>query len=94
MAMFDDDAVLMPPRKPFIIGKEAIRGHYHFDQVTYDVAVSIDEIQVHGDRAYVRFTWVGTRTRGDETKELDLYEVDIFQRGPDGSWKLLYAIWY
>jgi len=94
MALFDGDAVLMPPRKPFIIGKEAIHDYYHFDQVTYDVAISIDEIQIRGNRVYVRFTWAGTRTQGEETKEVDHYEGDILQKGPDGSWKSLYAIWY
>ena len=94
MANFDDDTVLMPPRKPFIIGKEAIRSHYHFDQVTYDVALSIDEIQVREDRAYIRFAWTGKATRDGVSEELDLYEVDILQKGPNGSWKCLYAIWY
>ena len=60
MATIADDAVHMPSGYPVLIGKEAIRNWYTFDNVSFDVTISSDEIEICGDWAIQRATWKGS----------------------------------
>ena len=95
MTTITDDAVFMPPGEPVIIGKEAIRNWYNFDKIGFDVTISVDEIEVCGDWAFLRATWIGTQTQkeSDETTEFKATDMSIHRRQPDGSWKTSHAIW-
>jgi len=95
MSLFVDDAVWMPPGDVTIIGKEEIRNWFNFDLFSYEIVISVDEVQVSGDWAFVLDNWKGTITQkeSDETTEFDTKSVLILKRQLDGSWKITHAIW-
>jgi uncharacterized protein (TIGR02246 family) len=90
-----DDAVWMPPDAVTIIGKEKIRNHYNFELYSFKAAITVDEVQVLGDWAFVRDTWKGTVTQKEsgETNEFDEKNLFIMKRQLDGYCKITHAIW-
>jgi uncharacterized protein (TIGR02246 family) len=50
VSLFTDDAVRIPPNKPILIGKEAIRGwiQWLFDQVTMEHESELVDVKVSG----------------------------------------------
>ena len=95
MATIADDAVHMPSGYPALIGKEAIRNWYTFDNISFDVTISSDEIEICGDWAIQRATWKGSWEKKDssETKQFESKDIYIYRRQPDGSWKNSHTIW-
>lgn len=95
MATIADNAVYMPPDEPVLIGKEAIRNWYDFDNFSFDVTINSDEIEVHGDWAFQRSHWNGSWVQKDsgEITRMESKTINIFRRQPEGSWKNSYAIW-
>ena len=92
MALWTDDAVLMPPTSLAVIGKEAIRSRVEriFAMYTIEIRCAVEDIQVAGDWAYVRNSCeeADTPKDGSETRSLEESIVFIFQRQADGSWKI------
>ena len=95
ISLFVDDAVWMPPGNVTIQGKEEIRNWLNFDLFSYDIAITVDEVQVNGDWAFVRDNWkgAGSQKESGETTEFNMKSIVIVKRQPDGSWKITHAIW-
>ena len=96
-ALFTDDAIVMAPNAPALVGKEAIRTWAQglFDQFTLEETVTTEEIQVAGDWGFLRGTYTATTTpkAGGEPQEETGKCVHIVHRQPDGSWKNTHCIW-
>jgi uncharacterized protein (TIGR02246 family) len=96
-ALFTDDAVLMPANAPAASGNEAIQAHFQtlLDQVTSELVVSQEEVEVAGDWAFSRGTHTVKLTpkAGGETMEDTGKYLNILKRQPDGSWKIARHIW-
>jgi uncharacterized protein (TIGR02246 family) len=93
MALLTDDIIVVPPNAPAIEGKEAVRRFLvaDFEENSYkDTKGSVVEVRLAGDWAYVRGTWRGTVTpkAGGESSEDIGQWIEIFDRQPDGSWKI------
>ena len=97
VALYTEDVVLMPPDELAVIGKEARRAFLQtfFDQYTLELARSTEEVVVADDWAFARSTQTSTLTPkdGGEPIERSGKVIHIYQRQPDGSWKLARAIW-
>ena len=97
MALIDDDAMFLPPNAPMFTGMETIRSVYRseFDQYTFDLTISTEEIQVCGDWAFGRENWIGSMTPkdGGEPIMFNNKNLVIYRRQPDGSWKTWRAIY-
>ena len=95
MATFADDAIVIPPGESALIGKEAIRDWYNFDELSFDSKIFSDEVEICGDWAFHRGRWQGSWVQ-QTTGEITRYEsrsINIYRRQPDGSWKASRAIW-
>jgi uncharacterized protein (TIGR02246 family) len=95
VALFTEDAVLMPMDEPSIHGRQAIREHYEefFDQNPSAIELSAVETRVAGDWAFERIQVKVTLPDGQhERRHADVKSLWILQRLPDGSWKIARAI--
>lgn len=97
MAITTDDIVLMPSNEPARVGKEACRSWSQdfFAQFSAQYAASSEEVVVAGDWAFQRYSDTITLTpvAGGEPMELQSKGIHIYQRQPDGSWKVARDIW-
>jgi len=92
IAMCTDDVVFAPPGEPSVSGK-ALNMWLEAFPVMKEFIGEFDRIDVSGDLA----TGVG---RGKWTLDINgqlvsatFKFVDIFRKGPDGSWKYAHVIW-
>ena len=97
VASYTDDAVLMPPNEPAISGSEAVESWFraNFEELTAELSLSSDEVQVSRDWAFDRGTYALTLTSRAEEERIEdngKYIV-ILQKQPDGSWKYARSIW-
>ena len=92
VALYTDDAVLMPENQPAVIGKEAIRSLYRsvFNEFTFTGSGATQEVEVAGDWGFFRstYTMVATPKAGGEPIEDVGKWLVIVRRQPDGSWKI------
>lgn len=97
MAFYADDAVSMAPNVPAFVGKDAIRSVYVevLPLYTSDFSYQLDEIEVSGDLAFLRITYVDTLTptSGGEVIRNGGHALTILRRGPDGTWKVWREMW-
>ena len=95
IALVADDAVWMPPGVSVLNGKEEIRNWQNFDDMSFDVKIFTDEIEICGEWAFQRVHWEGSWTikESGETTSYKSKEIFIYQRQPDGSWLTSHAIW-
>jgi len=97
MSMVMDNCVMIPPNAPPLIGKEAIRKDQQqsFDQYTYYGDEEVVDFRVSGEFAFSRGTWAYSLTprAGGESKKLNGHFIDIYQKQPDGAWKLFWNTW-
>jgi ketosteroid isomerase-like protein len=93
-----DDAVLMPPNAPPVVGKEAIRSWNAAMSKEMKIEAytsSDDEVVVAGDWAFRRATvdWtIRSRAIGQPIRDSAKYLI-VYARQPDGSWKVARDIW-
>jgi uncharacterized protein (TIGR02246 family) len=91
-AIFTKDAVIMLAGQPAITGREALvrLAQERFRQFTTAVEIKPEEIEMCGDWAFARTAVTGTFTPkdGSTPMELDLKEIAIYRRQPDGTWKV------
>ncbi len=97
VAMLTDDAVIMPPNEPSVIGAE-VEGW--FTEILEAFAVSAGEyvshdISIHGDVAIDHYVGELTMTPAgsDEPITESMKGIHILERQADGSWKISYDIW-
>ena len=96
-ACYTDDAVLMPPNEPAVVGKQAIQSCAQaiFDQFTEEGTAQTVEVEVTGDWGFTRlnFTMTLTPKAGGEAIEDNGKWLQIWRRQPDGSWKIYREIY-
>ena len=96
VALFTEDAVLMPMDEPSLSGRQAIREHYEefFDQNPSAIELSPVETRVAGDWAFERIQVKVTLPDGKgDDRHADVKYLWILQRQPDRSWKIARAIY-
>ena len=97
VALVMDDAVDLPPNRPAVIGKEAIRSFLQsdLDQFSMDFADEIVEIEVAGDLAVIWSNYTVTLTPKDDGESIESNGkwLKVLKRQPDGSWKFSRNIW-
>jgi uncharacterized protein (TIGR02246 family) len=97
VALVTDDAVDLPPHRPAVIGREAIRSFVQsdFDRFSMNFTDEIIEVEVAGDLAVVWSNYSVTLTPkdGGESIESNGKWVKVLKRQPDGSWKFWRNIW-
>jgi uncharacterized protein (TIGR02246 family) len=95
-SLYTDDAIAMGPNQPARVGKEAIRGscRKYFAQFSEENRSLVEDVRISGNLAVARGTQE-TRTiskAGGDSFEDRAKWVSVFQRQPDGSWKILWEI--
>ena len=94
VALYTDDAVIMPPGAPVVVGKDAIRdfftAQFASDVVTTEQVFTSIQTEGEGNQAFDRgtFSWKGTRPGASDTiTDVGKYVV-IVRRTADGSWRV------
>jgi uncharacterized protein (TIGR02246 family) len=97
VSQFTEDAVFMPQGSPVLKGRAAGREFARpwYEQFHMEFEVSVDEIEVHGDWAFARWSYVGRYTpkAGGATTEDVGKEIWILKRQSDGSWQCSHIIY-
>jgi ketosteroid isomerase-like protein len=97
MVHLADDAVLIRPNEPALIGKEAIRGsvQQEFDEVTLQDVYTVKSIKVSGDLAVAHFLWSTTFKfiANGKVDETNGNWIMVFGKQSDETWKIIYSIW-
>jgi uncharacterized protein (TIGR02246 family) len=97
VALVMDDAVDLPPNRPAVVGKEAIRAFVQsdFDRFTWDFTDEIVEVEVSGDLAvmWTKYSVTLTPKDGGEPVESGGNWLKVLKRQSDGSWKFSRNIW-
>ena len=92
VALFEEGAVYMPPRAPAVTTREGLEetAAAGFGPWAADVRISPVEIVIQGDWAFARSDVSGTVTSREdgETSPVDVKQIAIYHRQPDGSWKI------
>jgi uncharacterized protein (TIGR02246 family) len=90
--VFANDAVIIAPSAPDIVGLDAIRKMYTelMKQDSMTVHFSTEEVAVSGDTAFEHGTYtlrVADKATGRVLQDVKNKHVHIFKRQPDGTWK-------
>lgn len=92
VALFEEGAVYMPPGASAVTTREGLEetAAAGFGSWAADVRISPAEIVVDGDWAFARSDVSGTVTsrEDDEAFPVDVKQIAIYHRQPDGSWKI------
>ena len=92
VALFDADAVYMPPGMPEVTGVKGLTdvAAAGFGPYAADVTITPSEIQILGDWAFARSQVGGTVTprAGGEPVQVDVKQLVLYRRQSDGSWKI------
>ncbi len=91
VAVFVEDAVMMPPNQPMVRGKEAIKALIQgwIDDIGGTISNPMMEFGVEGDLAYQVATYAFRETKRPDQGKF----VEILRRQPDGSWKVYLTIY-
>jgi uncharacterized protein (TIGR02246 family) len=96
ISQFTEDVIFMAPNSEVLEGKEAGRAYAQpwYEQLNMEFEHSVDEIEVHGDWAFARWSYVGRYTpkAGGEIIHAKGKEIWILKRQSDGSWKCSHII--
>lgn len=91
-ALWTEDGMQLVPDMPALDGKPALRADIgaFLDAFEVDMAMDNQEVEVAGDWAYARGLYTATLTPkdGSDPIPIDGKYLSIFQKQPDGSWKL------
>ena len=96
-SLYTNDAVLMPPNEAAVTGNQAIESwsQITFDQFTSELTLAPEEVEVVGDWAFERGTYMIALTPkadGEPMEDRGKYIV-ILRKQVDGSWKMARDIW-
>lgn len=95
LAVYAEDASLLPPNEPGVKGRQAIRQYWGrtLDAYTLHLELATDQVDGSGDLAYVRghykLTASPRASGGAVVSDVGKF-VEVFKRQTDGSWR--YAI--
>jgi ketosteroid isomerase-like protein len=91
VAVFGEDALMLPPNQPMVRGKKAIEELIQgwIDQIGGTISNPMMEFGVAGDLAYQVATYAFQDTKTPDQGKF----VEIFRRQPDGSWKVYLTIY-
>ncbi len=91
MATMAPDAIIMPPNRPPIVGKEEIRRLSQVYQAMFEekCILAYDEVEMAGNWGFVRATVNATRTSRSSggVEKVSLKNLWIVKRQADGKWK-------
>lgn len=96
---FANDAALMPPDSPPVIGRDAVRAwRENQTRAAFRIvpeSATQDEIRVAGQAAFVRTTLRGQRIprAGGEGVAFEEKYLDLLRRTVDGSWEFVARMW-
>ncbi len=92
VALFEDDAVYMPPMARDVTTRVGLRqvAETGFSTWASQVRMTPAEVVVSGDWAFARMRVTGMARRKDGTDSVavDLKEIVIYHRQPDGGWRI------
>lgn len=96
-AMFTDDAIMMPPNRKALVGKQPIQAIWttNFSQATYKTTIEATETEAAGAWFYSRGTYALTATPkagGEPIEDIGKW-LTISKSMPDGAWKIHRHIW-
>lgn len=91
------DGVLMPPHHPSVQGHQAIAEHFRnvFSRSRFRFRFTSSRIHLDGDTALEHVTYTATIWPGDDAPPIEDVGkgLHVYQRQPDGTWKLTNDIW-
>jgi uncharacterized protein (TIGR02246 family) len=97
VALVTEDAVDLPPQRPAVIGREAIRSFLQsdVDRFTMNFSDEIVEVEIDGDLAVIWSNYTVTLTSKDDGEPIENNGkwLKVLKRQPDGSWKFSRNIW-
>ena len=92
LAVWADDGILMPPNRAVVRGRAALEGYFNerFSGTGFRFAFTFSDIQLAGDLAVelLEYTAVFWPAGGAHPVEDAGKGLHVYQRQPDGSWKL------
>jgi len=95
--LFTEDVVFMPPGGPLFQGWETYREWAvpYFHDYDIEEQISYEEIEVFGDRAFMRTSYMmrSTPKAGGKPNTAKGKAIWLFERQEDGSWKGTHCIW-
>ncbi len=95
-ALYTDDATLMPPNSDMIQGRHGIQDFWHtgIQGGLKDLSLTTVEVRASGDTAYeIGTVSLTAQPKGQDPVRVSGKYVVLWQRNPDGSWKLHVDIW-
>lgn len=96
MAMYAEDAVLLPPNEPSVSGKPDIRSRYTkmFATTRMNVRFEIDEDGTNGDLGFLRGRTIGRRVSTDGKRVEDLTgKFLMLLKRQGGGWQIKTLVW-
>ena len=95
VALYTEEAKLLPPNSPMIVGRESIQASFQadFDAGEYDLQLTVIDLHVNGDMAHEvgKYTLTIQPEEGEAISDSGKY-VWIWKR-VNGSWKVDVLIW-
>lgn len=90
-AQYTEDAILMNPGKPAVVGRRAIADNFRpfFANFQGELSQEIEEVEVLGDQAWMRgkIHIKVKAKKGSAKGELHGKYIAVAHRGPDGVWR-------
>jgi uncharacterized protein (TIGR02246 family) len=90
--LWAEDGIQLPPDFPAIIGRDNIKAGLdsEIDLFTYDMDIKTEQVRVAGNQGFAwgNYTLTITPKDGGEPIPVDGKYLTIFEKQPDGSWKI------
>ena len=98
LALYTDDAILLPPNERPVRGRAAIKPRYEalFANFKPQIEGLIDEVCVEQKTAFIRGHNGGSLVpiKGGEFKNLDDSYLMLLRRDKNGAWRISHLIWH
>jgi ketosteroid isomerase-like protein len=98
LALFRDDAVVMPPNDTTLYGHEEIRWWWEDYFKFFEISSSVEtehELTVDGNQAFERSAFCVTIVpkAGGPTIMDDIRSLSVWKQEADGTWKISHRMW-